>query len=470
MRNCSVPSKICILDDDPVFLQEMRLALAGGYEVDAFPNASGFREAFSPRHFDLIVLDMHLDGAKEGLEVLREIHRADPYQPVVVATAYADTDTYLETLQAGALLYVDKTRHTPAAMALLFDAVIQQGRLRREQAAVSRTLERMDPIEIVGVSEPTRLLRSQIERIAGRSPRVVVIAGETGSGRELTARNLHARGFKGIVPPLAVLPRQTVPSPDIRRQLTGHRTVAGTQRGLMEEAHGSGLVVRCADRLPGDVLTFLIEALELGKFQARGIKASHPFNTALYLICEEDQPVRSPVGKLDVEIIHVPPLRDRKDDIPLLASYLLEAQRKRGREGASALDPAAMSSLLAHNWPGNVAELRIALEYGALRAMAGGSEVIRREHLAFGDAVGVTDSRLWDLEYREAHMQVKLVEAAIGELATTNKTKLSGFLHVQTPTTLTRRIERAFERYPELRNQFPRTAGAFGRTEAATNS
>lgn len=302
----------------------------------------------------------------------------------------------------------------------------------------------------MGASEPVRVLRSQIERIAGRSPRMVVVAGEPGSGRELTARNLHARGFKGIVSPLSVLPQQTVPSSDILRKLTGHLTVAGTQRGLMEEAHGSGLVVRCADRLPGDVLAFLIEAVESGKFQARGNKSSHPFHATLYLISEEDQWVRSTVSKRDVEVIHMPPLRDRKEDIPLLASYLLEAQRKRGREGASLLDPAAMLRLLAHNWPGNVTELRIALEYGALRAMADGLQVIRREHLAFVDTVGATDCRQWDLEYREAHSAVELVEAAIGELATSNKTKLSGFLHVQTPTTLTRRIERAFKRYPEL--------------------
>lgn len=466
MQIRSMASKICVLDDDPAFLQDLRLALAGGYEVDAFSDTSTFREAFSPRRFDLIVLDMRLEGAKEGLEVLREIHRADPYQPVVVATAYADTDTYLETLQAGALLYVDKTRHTPAAMALLFDAVIQQGRLRREQATAGRALERMDPSEIVGASEPVRILRSQIERIAGRSSRIVVIAGETGSGRELTARNLHARGFKGIVPPLSVLPRQTVPSSDILRQLTGHRTVAGPQRGLLEEAHGAGLIVRCADRLPREVLAFLVETLDSGKFQARGSKTAHPFHATLYLVCEDDQRVREIVGKRDAEVIHVPPLRYRKEDIPLLASYLLEVQRKRGREGASALDPAAMSILLAHDWPGNVAELKLVLEFGALRAMATGSDVIRREHLAVGVGGAGEDPRRWDLEYREARTQVELVEAAINELATKNKTKLSGFLHVQTPTTLTRRIERALERYPELEGEFPKTAEAFGKAEA----
>lgn len=463
-------SRICILDDDPAFLHDLRLALAGGYEVEAFSDAHAFREAFSPRRFDLIVLDMRLEDAKEGLEVLREIHRADPYQPVVVATAYADTETYLETLQAGALLYVDKTRHTPAAMALLFDAVIQQGRLRREQATASRALERMDPSEIVGASEPVRLLRLEIERIAGRSARLAVITGETGSGRELVARNLHARGFKGIAPPLAVLPRQTVPAPDILRQLTGHRTATGAQRGLLEEAHGAGLILRCSDRLPREILAFLVETQVSGKFQARGSTSAHPFQATLYLICEDDERVREIVGKRDAEVIRVPPLRDRKEDIPLLASYLLEIQRKRGREGGSALDPAAMSSLLAHDWPGNVAELKLVLEFGALRAMAAGSDLIRREHLAVGVGGADEDTRRWDLEYREARTQVELVEAAINELATKNKTKLSGFLHVQTPTTLTRRIERALERFPELETEFPKSAASFRKSKQVTVS
>jgi DNA-binding NtrC family response regulator len=290
---------------------------------------------------------------------------------------------------------------------------------------------------------------------------MVLIAGETGSGRELTARNLHARGFKGIVPPLPVLPRQAMPSSDIIRQLTGHCTAEGMQRGLLEEAHGAGLIVRCADQLPREVLVFVVQTLQSGKFQPWESQSAHPFDATIYLICADIQLVRSIVGKRDTDVIHVPPLRDRKEDIPLLASYLLQVQRKRGREGSIALTPAAMTSLLAHNWPGNVAELRIALEYGALRAMANGSEAIRPEHLALGDTGGATDSRHWDLEFREAHLHVELVEAAIGELATTNKTKLSGFLHVRTPTTLSRRIERAMERYPELKNRFPKTADAF---------
>jgi DNA-binding NtrC family response regulator len=462
-----VASKICILDDDPAFSQDLRKELADGYEVIAFPEANSFRAGFAPRRFELVVLDMRLELAKEGLEILREIQRIDPYQTVAVATAYADTETYLEALQAGALLYVDKTRHTTAALALLFDAVIQQGRLRREQAAACRILERMDPLEMVGASEPIRLLRARIDQVAQQVPRLVVLVGETGSGRELVARNLHAKRFKGMVPPLSVLPRQNVPSADIHRLLAGNRTVTGRQHGLLEDAHGAGLVVRCSDRLPRDILAFLLAAHQSKEFRMDSDSAPHPLDAALYLVCEQVEKIRPLVGDRPVEIIHIPPLRDRKEDIPLLTSYLIEEHRKRGREGSSTLDPSAMSALLAHDWPGNVAELKIALEYGSFRSLADGSEMIRAEHLPTVLRLPTESvlGRQWDLEYREARSQVELVEAAITELATTNKTRLAGFLHIQTPTTLTRRIERALDRYPTLRDEYRRTASAFLRLE-----
>jgi DNA-binding NtrC family response regulator len=320
----------------------------------------------------------------------------------------------------------------------------------------------------VGATEAIRSIRREIETVAALLPPIVVIAGETGSGRELAARNLHARRFKGIVPPLAVLPRQTVPAADTLRLLTGQK--AGASRGILEEAHGTGLAVRCADELSRRILEFLIGVQKDGRFQPGGGKPYHPLETSFYLICEDAEAALSVMAGQRVDVIQVPPLRDRKEDIPLLVAYLLEAHRQRGREGAGALDPSAMANLLAHDWPGNVAELRIVLEYGALRAMADGSKTICREHLApAGVADGDAAARRWDLDYREARIQVELVEAAIEELATTNKTKLSGFLHVLTPTTLTRRIERALERFPELHDEFPRTADAFLKVEGVSS-
>jgi transcriptional regulator with PAS, ATPase and Fis domain len=143
--------------------------------------------------------------------------------------------------------------------------------------------------------------------------------------------------------------------------------------------------------------------------------------------------------------------------------------RRRGREGATVLDAEAGRVLLAHEWPGNLAELKAALEYASLRAGAEGESAIAPHHLpvALGKAAQGTNAESmnrWDLDYREAQAQVTLVDDAIREFATTNRTKLAGLLHVPTPTTLTRRIERSLEKYPELAHAFPRTAESFGKS------
>lgn len=467
-------SRICILDDDAAFMQALVPELQPAYELIAVESVGRFREVFAPRAFELIVLDMRLEEAKEGLGVLREILRIDPFQPVVVATAYADTETYLEALQAGALLYLDKTRHSPTALALLFDAVIQQGRLKRDQAAVVRALERSDPLDLIGVSEEAQRIRREIERIAPRAGLPVVVTGESGSGRELVARNLHARRQGGSARPLCVLPPTALPTAEILRLLFGSGVV-NRRRGLLEDAHGSGLVVRAADRLPAEVIRLILKAWSELQFLPADSLIPQPFEAALFFLCEDAGPMNSVLQTDTRELIELSPLRDRKEDIPLLASYFLDGMRRRGRDGATALDAEAGQALLAHDWPGNVAELRAALEYASLRAAAVGDSAIGTRHLPIAVAASADreigrSNRDWDLDYQEAQTQLALVERAIGELATSNKTKLAGFLHVPTPTTLSRRVERSLERYPGLADSFPRTAEAFGKRIAISET
>lgn len=459
-------SKICILDDDAAFLQSLCSELVGGYEVVAVDSITQFRQKIASDRFDLIVVDMRLEAGKEGLDVLREINRADPFQPVVVATAYADTETYLEALQAGALLYVDKSRHSSSALALLFDAVIQQGRLRKDQAAALRELRRMDPIEIMGTSEGIRGLRTDIDRLARREDTAVLISGEIGSGRELTARNLHGRRQGGFVRPLAVLLPQAIPIGDLQRMLLGCYVGGVRRRGLLEDAHGSGLVVRNANRLPSEILALIVEAWEQHQFCPVGTNVQQSLESSLYFVCEDLAPVEAALVGHRSSIIRVPPLRDRKEDIALLATYLLDRMRHGGQERPLTLSPEATDAFLGHDWPGNVAELRATLEYASLKAIVERQTFISVRHLP--EIYGQTASSRshssqfrWDLEYQEARTQVALVESAIRELATRNKTRLAVFLGVRTPTTLTRRIERCLRRYPDLAFEFIHTADAF---------
>lgn len=466
-------SEICILDDDTAFLQELQKEFDGAYRITVAHSENEFWEVYSPRRFDLIVTDMRLEVGKEGLEVLRKIQQMDPYQPVVVATAFADTETYLEALQAGALLYVDKTRHSTGALALLFDAVVQQGQLRRQQGVATGLLNRMYPSEMIGISEVIRKVREEIGKILSSGTQVVVISGEVGSGRELAARSHHTLRMRGRrVAPLAVLPPQNLPVGDIIRSLTGFVSGPGRQRGLLEDAHGGGLVIRAADTLPDEVLKFLREAMRDRSFPMSELPAVHPLDSVLYLLCEDPGDLLKTFGTAGAATLRIPPLRERKADIPILSSYLLQVSRSAASNAPLSLAPPAGITLAAHDWPGNVSELKATLDYGAVLAACRKSPWIDVQDLPLRQAAaeGTPERLRWDLAYLEARTQVSVAEAAIIECGTDNKSKLAEFLSVNTPTTLTRLMQRNLTRYPDLLQEFPKVAKVFGRNLALVRS
>jgi DNA-binding NtrC family response regulator len=467
---CIVSRRICILDDDTAFLQDIVRELHGAFDVVVASSITNFRKIFMPNHFDLVVLDMRLDKDKEGLEILREVHRLDPFQQVVVATAYADTETYLDAIQAGALLYLDKKRLDPSALAMLFDAVIQQGELRRTCAASARALERMDPLDLIGSSEEARRLRAEIDRLSrnGQLPSLVVVCGEVGSGRELVARNLHARFKSASSRPIVVFSSQGLPAIDCLNEIfgTGSSGFAKGRRGLLEEAQGSALLLRAADALPNVVLEKIADVAARRSFSRVGGNFVRPLDAMIFLIGRDGEPFQKIFGKTSFETIEVAPLRERKEDIPLLASYFLDSLRRRGRESPRVFGSDVSNALLGHRWPGNVAELKSTLEYSALRATAGGEDVIQLHHMPFLDPRSETfpdqsSGHQWDMEYQEARIQVALADRAIRELATSNRTKLAKLLCVETPTTLSRRIERCLKRFPTLATEFPKAAEVF---------
>lgn len=466
-----MPSRLCILDDDPAYLQDLKAEFSGNYEIDLVTSVPAFWEIFAPQRFALVVVDMRLEKDKEGLEVLRKLQAADPFQAVVVATAYADTETYLEAMQAGALLYVDKARHSAAVMAMLFDAVIQQGRLRRQQAATIRALERIEPVEIIGSSDAIRALRNDAERLSRHVEAATIIVGEPGSGRELVARSIHLKRQAGLLKPLITFQAQELPAADLIKILIGQDIGSAGRRGLLGDAHGTGLIVRGAEKLPAEVLTLIIESWARRWFRPAGASGQHPFESSLYFVCESASIVESALQRFRRDKIRVPALRDRKEDITLLALYFIDTMKGRGREQPTGLGPDAITALLAQEWPGNVAELKSALEYASLRASVEKAQAICEHHLPTlrpqaRQTIDADSARRWDLEFQEARVQMALVNDAMTQLATTNKTKLASFLHVNTPTTLSRRIERGFVHYPNLVNDFPRVASAFSIAES----
>ena len=284
--------------------------------------------------------------------------------------------------EAGALLYVDKTRHSPAALALLFDAVIQQGRLRRDQAAVLRELRRMDPVDIMGTSDGIRGLRADIDRLARRDDRAVLIAGEIGSGRELTARNLHARRQGGFVRPLAVLIPQALPISDLQRMLLGCDVGGVRRRGLLEDAHGSGLVVRSANRLPSEILRLIVEAWAQHQFCPTGATPSVRSKQLSIFVCEDLGNVERALAGYRSSIVRMPPLRDCKSrNIPSAINISTRQDEALWTVATRYAQSRGNRCFLLHDWPGNVAELRATLEYASLRAIVDHQSFISVRHL-----------------------------------------------------------------------------------------
>ena len=468
-------SQICILDDDPKFLRTISEELAESYTVRMVGTSQAFWNEFVPGRFDLIVLDMRLAREREGMDVLREVLRIDPLQQVAIATAYPDTETYLAAIQEGALIYLDKARVDPHTLALLFDATIQQGRLKRDCAASAQALERINPLEIVGSSGEARRLRAEIDRLSSpvlhRCP--VLIAGETGCGRELVARNLHARAYPTTWRPMAIFSARGLPDEDCIRILLGgvfsNRRAA--RRGLLEDAHGGSLLVRDADTLSPRVLKTIYEAWSGREFLPAGDYSPRPLDARLFMTVGRRMPIMDSLNPGATESMDVSPLRERKEDVVPLALHFLDSLVRLGRDTPTAFSPEVANSLLSHHWPGNIAELRAAVEYAAVRAKSDGDTLLEPKHLPLINQRlnGRKPDRLWNLDYQEKRVQVEMVDAAIRELVTSNKTTLAKFLGIGVSTTLTRRMARCLEEYPDLANEFPATAKVFPSSSVPVN-
>ncbi|MBI4538923.1 MAG: sigma-54-dependent Fis family transcriptional regulator [Gemmatimonadetes bacterium] len=401
-----MPERVAVVEDD----RELRAFLAevledAGYEAAAYPGAdAALREIRAGKPVDLVVTDLVLPGMR-GHELLRELREQRPELNVIVITAFGSIESAIELVKAGAYDYVTKPFGTDEFL-LTVERALQESRLRREVAALSRAASAVPP-GFVGASRPMQELFAFVFRVAAtRYP--TLITGESGTGKELVARALHE--LSGRVPFVAVncaaLPEQLLES-----ELFGHEKGAFTgadrdKPGLFETAHAGTLFLDEITELPAALQPKLLRALENG--EVRRVGATRARNLDVRVVAatnkEPEEEVRRGrlredlFWRLNVVSIHVPPLRERPADIPLLAEHFLErtgastgsstpvpAASAASPSGAQVGDahpwaaprlriaPDAMALLTAYPWPGNVRELRNAIERAA--ALVVGPEI-----------------------------------------------------------------------------------------------
>jgi DNA-binding NtrC family response regulator len=385
--------RILLVDDEPIVRFGIRDFLeARGFAVDEAGSLEQARGLYQRTRPDAVVLDYRMpDG--NALDLLQELRAADPQLPVVVLTGHGSIDLAVRAIKEGAENFLTKPVELPA-LAVILDRALENQRNRRRQAARSRP-ERAAPDPFVGTSPAIQALVREAA-VALRSEGPVLIQGETGSGKGVLARWLHEQGTRRDEPFVdlncAGLSREFLES-----ELFGHARGAFTgavtdKKGLFEVAHKGTLFLDEIGDFDLALQPKVLKILEEKRFRRMAEVVDRQVDVFLVAATNHDLQKQVREGKFRSDLyfristipIAIPPLRERREDIPQLATRLQEQLARDLGRPELRLSRSALEALQGYSWPGNLRELRNVLERAVLRAE--GPE-IRNEDLRFADTL-----------------------------------------------------------------------------------
>ncbi|MCI0457452.1 MAG: sigma-54 dependent transcriptional regulator [Gemmataceae bacterium] len=365
--------RLLVVDDDAALRRSLeRLLAQNGYEVVGAATAREARELCETRTFALILLDLVLPDA-DGQELLGEFRTAQPDTEVLVVTAHGSIESAVTAMREGAYDYLTKPFNTEELLNRLRKAAekvaLQQEnrslRYQLTQQAINRIL--------VGSSAAMQRVKKLIEQVAPSSA-PVIIEGETGTGKELVADAIHAASTRASRP-LIKLNCAALPETLLEAELFGYERGAftgavGRKPGRFDLANGGTLFLDEIVDIPLTTQVKLLRVLQDGRYERLGGRETQQSDVRLLAATNRSLEEAVREGKfredlyyrLNVISIHLPPLRDRKDEVPVLAQHFRRIYATRNQKAVRDLSPAAMNCLLGYNWPGNVRELENVIE------------------------------------------------------------------------------------------------------------
>jgi len=373
------PTKILVVDDDRNLVELLKMTLeSANYEVTAAINEKDAIGAVKENLFDLSIVDLQL-GHEDGISLMEEMHLLFPAMPVIILTGHGSIESAVQAIKRGAYSYLTKPFDTPDLL-LEIDKALENRRLTTEIRRLKGLLdEKYGWGNIVAKSEKMRDVLEVVSRIA-RTESTVYVHGESGTGKELIAKAIHLasdRKDKDFV----AINCAAIPETLLESKLFGHEKGSFTgairsARGLFSQAHEGTLFLDEIGDMSLGVQSKLLRVLQERNFYPVGSEKIVEVDVRLIVATNKDLEEQVKQGlfredlfyRIHVIPIHIPPLRERKEDIPPLVEHFIKKYGLQMNKEVKGLTPLAMQKLLLHDWPGNVRELENTIEYAMAMA------------------------------------------------------------------------------------------------------
>ena len=365
--------RLLVIDDEPLMREYVGEALTrAGYAVDTAGNGADGLMLFEAHHHDVVVTDLKM-APMDGLEVLKGILARHTDARVIVMTAYGTIESAVSALKGGAADFILKP-FSPDVLELAINRALEHSRLARENQYLREELSvRYGGAAMVGESSPMRRVQEEIKKVTN-SRATILIRGASGTGKELVARAIHHGGARAPKPFIKVN-CAALSAGILESELFGHEKGAFTgahdrKIGRFELADGGTLLLDEVSEINVELQAKLLRALQEREIERVGGTRTIPVDTRIVATSNRDLEAAVAAGKfredlffrLNVITIDLPPLRDRKPDIPKLAEHFLAVFNKENARRLRGFTDAARNALLDYSWPGNVRELQNAVE------------------------------------------------------------------------------------------------------------
>jgi two-component system response regulator HydG len=435
MPETQQPAKILMIDDDEdVLLAAKMLLKKQNYQVIIEKNPNKIPFLLNNDTYDVILLDMNfskdITSGKEGFYWLEKILEKDPQAVVILITAFGDVEMAVKALKQGATDFILKPWQNEKLIATISTAI----RLRQSYNEVDKLRKAKEMLEeqiskpfgeIIGQSAAIREVFTLIDKVA-RTDANVLILGENGTGKELIARAIHQRSLRHNNSFVAV-DMGAITETLFESELFGHKKGAFTDAredrpGRFELAHGGTLFLDEIGNLSLNLQSKLLSALQ--SRQITRVGSNQPIPVDIRLICATNMPLYEMVKqgtfrqdllyRINTVEIHVPPLSDRIEDIPLLAEHYLKVYARRYHKPVTGITPGAMEKLKRYAWPGNIRELQHAIERAVIMT---DSDMLQETDFLFGRPVSTASTETLNLDEVEKAAIVKALNLHNGNIS-----------------------------------------------------